>query len=191
MSPLRTTVYASLATVGLAAVLTHVKQAPPSFVVRQQLTIDAGIGQNSRGMDPDYSGAVPGTVSPPPSGARTQASAGRGNLLWAIPLASLTATRERPIFSASRRPPAVVELASAPSKPVPDQPRRPSLSLVGAIAGEAESIAIFLDEPTRRIVRLKMGESYAGWTLRAVTNREATLQRGRENAIFAFPTPAK
>src|SRR4051794_16236073 len=30
---------------------------------------------------------------------------GRGNPLWSIPLSALTATQERPIFSASRRPP--------------------------------------------------------------------------------------
>ncbi len=36
-------------------------------------------------------------------GGKSQA----GNPLWAIPLSALTETRERPLFSASRRPPVV------------------------------------------------------------------------------------
>jgi len=111
--------------------------------------------------------------------------------LWATPLTSLTAARERPIFSPSRRPPVVVELASVQSQPSPpiNQPRRPLLALVGAIAGETEGFAIFLDESTKGIVRLKTGESHSGWTLRIVKGREATLQKGRETAILAIPNP--
>src|SRR5262249_53698680 len=51
-----------------------------------------------------------------------------GNPLWAIPLRSLSATRERPIFLPSRRPPAprvVASPAPAPVQPSPPQQPEP------------------------------------------------------------------
>ena len=63
-----------------------------------------------------------------------------GNPLWAIPLNALTATRDRPLFSASRRPPplAVGTVAPPPSRPAPAAPappERPPLTLMGTIIG--------------------------------------------------------
>ncbi len=111
---------------------------------------------------------------------------GRPNPLWAIPIASLTATRERPIFSPSRRPPAV----AAPQRLLRDnEPNRPLLALVGTVAAAPEGIAIFQDEKSKGIVRLRMGESHSGWTLTAVKAREATLLRGRETAVLVIPSP--
>jgi general secretion pathway protein N len=66
------------------------------------------------------------------------------------------------------------------------------LALVGAIAADGEGIAVFLDESTRGVVRLKTGEGHSGWVLRAVKGREATLQRNQETAVFAITNaPAK
>jgi general secretion pathway protein N len=64
--------------------------------------------------------------------------------------------------------------------------------LVGAIAADGEGIAVFVDESTRGVVRLKTGEGHSGWILRTVTGREATLQRDQEIAVFAIANaPAK
>ena len=172
MKPLRATLFAALASLGVAGAIALVN-APPEESVRPA----------------HIPGALLATVSPPSTDAGPHGSPGRGNALWALPLASMTATEERPIFSPSRRPPVVIELASAQPKPSVDQPRRPLLSLVGAIAGDSDGIGIFVDEATKRVIRVKTGESYGGWTLRSVTTREATLQRGRENAIFSLPNP--
>ena len=57
------------------------------------------------------------------------------------------------------------------------------------IAGESDEFAIFLDEKTKAVVRLKTGESHSGWTLRQVRGREATL-RERERGVIANP-PAR
>jgi hypothetical protein len=120
------------------------------------------------------------------SNATRQASG--GNPLWQIPVASLSATRDRPIFSQSRRPPPIVNSPIEPSKPlVVAGPDRPPLSLVGAIAGDDDGIAIFLDQTTKVITRVKTGDSYAGWVLRTVKGREATLEKDRQTAIFALP----
>ena len=55
---------------------------------------------------------------------------------------------------------------------------QPPLALVGAIAGENEGIAIFLDGTTKGVICLKTGESHAGWILQSVKPREAIFQKG-------------
>lgn len=128
------------------------------------------------------------SAHPPADSVEPRGADGRINPLWSTPLAAMTATRERPIFSPTRRPPpAIVPVSFQPQPPI-DQPGRPLLALVGAIAGETDGFAIFLDETTRAIVRLKTGESHSGWTLRSVQARQATLQRGPQTITLAIPT---
>lgn len=114
-----------------------------------------------------------------------------GNPLWAIPLKELSATRERPIFSSSRRAlaPAV---AAAPYSPPPQprkpaEPERPQLSLVGTVAGDREGFGIFLDRSTNTVLRLKTGEAHNGWILREVRGRETVLEKGDKTATLALP----
>jgi hypothetical protein len=116
------------------------------------------------------------------------------NPLWAIPLATLSNTRERPIFSSSRRPPpaAVATVSAAKAPPPPPKPPtvdRPQLSLVGTIAGSDESFGIFLDQVTKAALRLKLGEDYQGWKLRSVQGREVTLERDQQTTILSLPQP--
>ena len=116
------------------------------------------------------------------------------NPLWVIPLTALSGTRERPIFSSSRRPPApavavapVVKQAAV--APKPKDPERPKLFLVGTVANGRERFAIFLDQSTKAAVRLRMGDDYQGWKLRSVQGREATLEKDQEAVILALPQP--
>ena len=106
-----------------------------------------------------------------------------GNPLWAIPLSSLASTRDRPLFTPSRRAPAqAVTGPVAPPPPVmapPAGPERPPLVLIGAIAGETEGFAVFLDQATNNVIRLRTGQDHAGWVLRSVKGREVTLQKDR------------
>jgi general secretion pathway protein N len=144
------------------------------------------------GVTPPASESVPGTIRTQGAVARDREP--RGNPLWAIPLRSLTATRERPLFTPSRRPPAPAVAGpppvEAPPPSPPTGPDRPLLTLVGAISGDTEGIAIFLDETTRDIVRLRTGESHpSGWTLRSVKGREAALVKDEETVILALPSP--
>jgi len=109
---------------------------------------------------------------------------------WAVPVRSLAATRERPIFSPARHA-TVTELSPPPpERPIPKEIDRPRLALLGAIAGEKDGIAIFMDEGTKDVFRMRTGETHLGWTLQNVAKREATLQNGREVAILAIPVPA-
>ena len=129
-------------------------------------------------------GAAPAQMRDPSFGQKT--SSARGNPLWSIPVTSLNASRERPIFSESRRPPAPAATPAAQAS----QPVQLSLALVGAIASETQSVAIFVDSKTKGVVRLKPGESHFGWVLREVNARTVTMQRGSTSTTLTISNAA-
>jgi general secretion pathway protein N len=112
------------------------------------------------------------------------------NPLWAIPIKDLNVTRERPIFSPSRRPPPPAVAAAPyvpPPPPRPAGPQRPQLVLVGTVIGSKDGFGIFLDQATNTVLRLKTGDNHNGWVLLSVQGREATLQRDPDTAVLALP----
>jgi len=114
-----------------------------------------------------------------------------GNPLWSVPLSVLSATQERPIFSASRRPAqravvAPIELTSAPQPEKQAEPDRPALTLVGAVVGDSDAIAVFLDRTSQKFVRLRQGETHSGWVLSAVQGREVTLKKADRSEILVL-----
>jgi general secretion pathway protein N len=125
-------------------------------------------------------------------GAAGKDSPTSANPLWAIPLGSLTATRDRPVFSPSRRVPAPAVAAAPvePAKPVyvpPPEPEKPQLSLVGVVTGISGGFAVFLNTATHDILRLKLGEGNEGWVLRSVKGREAVLEKNHQTAVIGLP----
>ena len=100
------------------------------------------------------------------------------NPLWGIPLTQLPVTRDRPIFSPSRPPP-----------PRKQEIEPPPFSLVGTIASDDESYGILLDQATKVAVRLKVGDDYQGWKLRAIQGREVTIEKDRQGAVLTLPEP--
>ena len=114
-----------------------------------------------------------------------------GNPLWAIPLATLSNTRERPIFSRSRRPPPPPAVTASVPKAPPNPPRPPEpelqLSLVGTVRGDDQSIGIFVDQASKAILRLRIGQDYQGWRLRSVSGREVIMARGERRETLKFP----
>jgi general secretion pathway protein N len=126
-------------------------------------------------------------VERPPSG---------GNPLWALPLKQLSITRDRPIFSPSRRPPppatpTYVAPVAVRSPPKSVEPERPSITLLGTILGSTESIGIFFNPATRDVVRLRVGEDHEGWALRSVKTRQAILVKDRERVVLELPPPGE
>lgn len=115
-----------------------------------------------------------------------------GNPLWSIPLSVLSATQERPIFSASRRPPQRAVVAPPVDEVVavvkPAEPDRPPLVLIGAVVGEGDAIAIFLDQTSQKIIRLRQGDTHAGWNLGSVQGREVTLKRADRSEVLVLRT---
>jgi hypothetical protein len=176
-----------VASVQGAAALTAGRTADPLDIVGAE---EARAGSPATSSQPAARAPVQVVTAPaaPASGRKLSA-----NPLWAVPLNALSGTRDRPIFSASRRPfaPALAPAAVAKlaASPKPREPERPPLSLVGTIASGDEGFGIFLDQSTRVALRLKLGEDYQGWTLRSIQGREATVEKDQQAVTLALPQP--
>jgi hypothetical protein len=170
----------------------HISAVVPVKRVRASSLVIAGVFIAGSSGLPLLSIAAPQPAAPQ-SATREQAVS--GNPLWAIPLTSLSTTRERPIFSPSRRPPepaAVVAAYVPPAKPPPEppaEPNHPLLTLVGTIVGPLQGIGVFLDQVTQGTVRLRTGQAHAGWVLQSVRVREASFEKDQRVATLALPPP--
>lgn len=178
------------------------------------LALDSGAGETREDLFSSRPGnvapvAVPAAtpapaqlqLPPPPQAISAPANAAPrvtgGNPLWAIPLSHLTATRERPLFAPSRRPPPPAPLAvpvaapPPPPPPKPPEPEKPQLTLLGTIAAGrlAEGVGLFVDPATKAVVSLKAGENHKGWILRAVRPRQVELAKGLDSAVLDLPLP--
>lgn len=114
------------------------------------------------------------------------------NPLWEMPLKQFSVTRERPIFLPSRRPPAPPAAAVTVAKvvvPKPKEPEQPQLALVGTISGDDARFGIFVDQATKNVLRLKVGEDFQGWQLRSIQPREASFQKNQLTFVVALPQP--
>jgi general secretion pathway protein N len=140
-----------------------------------------------------------GTTMPAATSVLDAPAAGEGasmaqslgtNPLWAIPIELLNVTRERPLFSPSRRPPASAA-RNAPVKIVgtvrPAAAPKPALNLVGTVEGNREGYAVFVNTATHSIVRLRMGEGEDGWVLRSVGEREVILYKDDRTEVLQLP----
>jgi hypothetical protein len=120
-----------------------------------------------------------------------------GNPLWALPLRQLSITRDRPVFSPSRRPPppprpAFIAPVAIQQPAKPPEPERPAVSLLGTVIGTQpeDRIGLFLETGTQNIVRLRIGDDHQGWVLRLIKSREATLVKdGEQAAVLELPSP--
>jgi general secretion pathway protein N len=158
--------------------------------VMAQVTTGVALEENSlgrTGRDKLPMPAViqtPGVQLPPPG----------GNPLWGIPVSALTATRERPIFSPTRRPPAPppepVPAAESPPPP-PAEPEQPLLTLVGTATGETDNVAVVVDQSTKNLVRLHVGEAVSGWYLRSIDSRAMTLEKDNRRVTLTLPAASE
>ena len=163
---------------------------PPEAVAATSATLDILPAEGPG----EAAGAVDLGSLKPISGPGREASKPlpSGNPLWAVPLSALTATQERPIFSASRRPPQRAVVAtpvnpvSAPVAQKPAEPEHPPLALIGAVVGDGEAIAVFLDRTNQKIVRLRQGDSHAGWLLNSVQPRQVTFEKADQTEVLAL-----
>jgi general secretion pathway protein N len=116
-----------------------------------------------------------------------------GNPLWTVPLNALSATRDRPLFSASRRPPIVaVPMAAPPPKQeavAPPPPERPLLTLIGTIVSPSESLAMLQGSSSEAISRLRIGEENDGWQVRGIDLRSIVVVKGAQSVKLDLPRP--
>lgn len=136
-----------------------------------------------------------GTPSLRDSGGKSRA----GNPLWAIPLGALTATRDRPLFSASRRPPVVAAPVVAPPQKQevlpPPPPEQPLITLVGTIVSREASVAMLQGSNGEAISRLRIGQENNGWQVRGIGLRSIVVEKGAQSVELNLPkldvAPAK
>lgn len=142
--------------------------------------------------------AVPGAHAAPAGGVTVETDGDsvqhRGNPLWGTPLNLLAATRDRPIFSPSRRPSlpipaAPVALTPAAPTPISTEPEQLPLKLLGTITGGENGIAICLNPSNNDVLRVRTGESFEGWTLRSVRGREVAFEKASRHVVLALPSP--
>lgn len=114
-----------------------------------------------------------------------------GNPLWTIPLSALTATRDRPLFSASRRPPVVaLPIVAPPPKQealAPPPPERPLLTLIGTIVSRQASVAMLQGSNAEAISRLRVGQENDGWRVQGIGLRSIVVEKGAQSVELGLP----
>lgn len=101
------------------------------------------------------------------------------------PLDTFTATVERPLFTPGRRPPAAVPV---PLEEAPVVEEAVSLyRLVGLIAeGGGRAVALLREGDSHGEIRVRPGETVAGWTVERIGGGEMTLSRDGETLALSL-----
>ena len=109
-------------------------------------------------------------------------------------LEAMTAMRERPLFTPSRRPPAppppaIVQpvaiaepMAPPPAPPLPE----PAVRLVGVTIGNDAGFAIIEHQPTGEVLRMKHGALLDSWVLSVVDARTIAFEHDGRRAVYAL-----
>jgi hypothetical protein len=109
------------------------------------------------------------------------------NPIVAQSIDSLSATRERPLFSPTRRPPAPPAAAPAPivrlAAPAPP-PSPPGVVLLGVVIGADAARAFVRSEPPDKTMRVGIGDDIGGWKVSQIERRELVLSLGERSATF-------
>jgi general secretion pathway protein N len=119
----------------------------------------------------------------PQPGGQTHAAETPSSPLAAQALERLSATRERPLFSPSRRPPAPPP-AVPPAPPAPPAP--PDVALLAVVMDGEEARAVIRTGP--KIMRVQIGDDIDGWKVGQIEARQLVLSLNDRTAKFAMFT---
>ena len=103
--------------------------------------------------------------------------------LAAYPLDRLSATRDRPLFSPSRRPPAQPPppiIAAAPPPPPP------KLILFGIVMDAEEAHAVVGVGTADKTRRVRIGDDIGGWKVTQIEERQLVLSLDDRSATFTL-----
>jgi hypothetical protein len=106
------------------------------------------------------------------------------NPLAAQALDSLTATRERPLFSPSRRPPPPPPAAVQRTAPKPIDP--PRIVLLGIVTEGGEARAVLRAGSSSKVVRARLGDDVGSWTVTQIEPRRLTLSHDDRTVTYAL-----
>jgi general secretion pathway protein N len=105
------------------------------------------------------------------------------NPLSAQPLDRMSSTRDRPLFSPTRRPPApppIVAAAPPPPPPAPD------VALLGVVMDGDEARAVVRAGPAAKILRVGIGDDIGGWKVGQIEARQLVLLLDGRTATFTM-----
>ena len=94
-----------------------------------------------------------------------------------LSLEALSATRLRPLFSATRRPPPPPEAARPATVPAQQRAKQPDAILTAVIIGTDMRAAIFKRSGETKTLSLAPGGEIEGWKLTRIDERQVQLRR--------------
>jgi hypothetical protein len=109
-----------------------------------------------------------------------------------ISLDRLSATRDRPLFSPSRRPPRVMLAAPAPPPPLPPPvvpAAPPSLTFFGTFESKDEVGANIQTGPNVSPTIVRYGSYVEGWRVTEISRHRLVLSRDDRTAVFTLFGP--
>ena len=105
--------------------------------------------------------------------------------LAAQPLDRISSTRDRPLFSPTRHPPAtppVFAVATPPPLPPPD------VALLGVVMDGEDARAVVRAGPAAKILRVGIGDDIGGWKVGQIEARQLVLLLDGRTATFTMFT---
>ena len=114
---------------------------------------------------------------------QAQAATGPASPLAAYPLDRLSATRERPLFSPSRRPPAPPPAPVIAAAPPPPPPK---LILFGIVMDAEEAHAVVGVGTADKTRRVRIGDDIGGWKVTQIEERQLVLSLDDRSATFTL-----
>jgi len=108
--------------------------------------------------------------------------------LAAQKLERLSATRERPLFSPTRRPPPPPPtVVQGPSPPPPPSPP-PDVALLGIVMDGEQARAVIRASPAEKMTRVTIGDDVGGWKVAQIEGRKLVLLSldGRQATFVMF-----
>jgi len=114
-------------------------------------------------------------------------AAALANPVATLSLDRLAATRERPLFSPSRRPPPPPPEPIASHPPPPPPP--PNLTLFGVVMDDEDAHAVVQTGSANKIRRLRIGDDIDGWKVSQIEQRRLVLSLDSRLATFTMFNP--
>jgi hypothetical protein len=121
----------------------------------------------------------------PPSEVHAEAAT---TPLGSQPLESLSATRERPLFSPTRRPPPPPPVIVQGPPPPPPPPPPPDVALFGIVMDGENARAIIRANPGAKVTRVSIGDDVGGWKVAQIDGRKLVLMLDGRLATFVMFT---
>jgi len=118
--------------------------------------------------------------------ARAQSPVDIGNPLAAQSLDRLPATRNRPLFSPDRHPPAKTTMPSLPPPQAASPPPPPKVMLYGIVVDADGATAVVRAASTDKVLRVRIGDDVGGWKVAQIEPHRIVLSLEERSASFTL-----